>query len=350
MENANTDSVIKILDNKYSFRNGIYFSKNQGYYSNLNETENKFLISQLETNSTENAVKKYFPHYFDIIYSPQRTAGLEILDLKGEEICVDYGCMWGAITIPMAKRCYSVLGIDQTPESLMFLNKRIYEEGINNISLLCEDLNKIDSFENTFDLSIVNGVLEWIPEEGKIELGNYFGKKKHKEYDQRQSPFNLQKIFLNKVYRNLKQKGKLFLAIENRYDFRMFLGYKDPHVNLFFSTVLPRSISNILSRIKLKRPYVNWLYSFNEIKNMLLQTGFLNVDLYLCFPDYRFPQYIQKYDDKDLFKFFNSTTIVDKTNFKLAVRSLITDKMEVLLFKYFKLKYFSPSIIAVAQK
>ncbi len=346
----NTSNIIKLLNKKYSFKDGIYFSKNQGYYSNLNEIENKFLMSQLENNSTEDTIRKYFPQYFDIIYSPKRVAGLEILDLKGEEVCVDYGCMWGAITIPLAKRCNSVLGIDQTPESLIFLNKRISEEGINNIGLLCEDLNKIDDFENAFDVAIVNGVLEWIPEEGKIEINNYFGKKKYKEYIQKQSPFDLQKIFLNKVYRNLKQKGKLFLAIENRYDFRMFLGYKDPHTNLFFSTIFPRRISNILSKTKLKRSYINWLYSFNDIKALLQQVGFSNVALYLCFPDYRFPQYIQKYDDKELFKFFNKTTVVDKINFKLAVRSLVASKLEVLLFKYLKLRYFSPSIIAIAQK
>ncbi len=328
-------------------KDNILYSKETGYWSNLDQNENEAFIEYLkDAPSAKEAVTKKYPQYYDVIFSSKREAGLELLELEGDESCIDYGCMWGALTIPLAKRTRFVLGVDQTIQSLIFLRRRIEDENFGNIDLLCENLNQILLFENKFDVAIVNGVLEWIPEKGKIELKRYYGKEAKKTYFYNSK--DLQIAFLRKVYSNLDSKGKLYLAIENRYDFKMFLGIKDPHANLMFTSISTRKVANFISMRKLGRPYVNWLYSFSAIKNILKDVGFNTVNLYCCFPDYRFPEFISSYEHK--LEGFTSLISARNADGKIKAKRVGAKIVELFLFKYLKAKYFVPSIIAIAKK
>jgi SAM-dependent methyltransferase len=335
------------IRNKYSkIEEYLFLSKIEGYWSNLSKAENNELIESLQNMSTRDAINNHHQWLYDVIFSPKREAGLELLEMSGDEVCIDCGCMWGALTIPLSKRCKYVLGVDQTLNSLKFLNARIKEEKIQNIDLLCNNLKIFDEFANRFDVAIVNGVLEWIPEEGPIELKKYYGKYAKKNY--KLNPFLQQMEFLKKVNQLLTKDGKLYLAIENRYDFKMFLGGKDPHANLLFTTFLPRKISNWLSFKQLGRPYINWLYSFEGIDLLLKSSGFSKVDLYMCFPDYRFPERIIPYN-MPIKNFKNTITSRNTEGQKTAKRFLVRCA-EYTAFKLLKAKFFAPSIIAIASK
>jgi hypothetical protein len=337
----------KILDKLERDADDILCSKEDGYWSNLDKSENDYLVKDLKyASSAKEALIKKYPQYYDMIFSPKREAGLELLELKGNEACIDYGCMWGALTIPLAKRTKSVLGVDQTLQSLIFLKKRIEDENLKNIDLLCDDLNNMSTADRKFDIAVVNGVLEWIPEKGDIELKQYYGKKVKKDYTF--NPQKMQTDFLKKVYSNLNKNGKLYLAIENRYDFKMFLGLKDPHSNLMFTSFLPRKVANYISMKKLGRPYVNWLYSFSTLKNLLNDVGFSTVDLYCCFPDYHFPKFISPYDHK--LEGFTSTIPLKNDKGKITLKRAGRVIAELLLFRYLKVKFMAPAIIAVAKK
>ena len=321
--------------------------KKTGYWSNLDQNENDNFVEYLKSApSAKEAVIRKYPQYYDVIFSPKREAGLELLNLEGNETCIDYGCMWGALTIPLAKRTRFVLGVDQTLHSLTFLCRRIEDENLRNIDLLCENLNRIPTVEKKFDVAIVNGVLEWIPEKGKIELKRYYGKETEKTYSY--NPKDMQIDFLKKVYSNLNAEGKLYLAIENRYDFKMFLGASDPHANLMLTSILPRKMADFISMRKLGRPYVNWLYSFSTLKNILKDVGFNTVNLYSCFPDYRFPKFISPYEHK--LEGFISTISARNADGKIKAKRVGAKIVELVLFKYLKAKFVAPSIIAIAKK
>ena len=325
----------------------ILCGKETDYWSNLDQNENGNFIEYLKSaSSAKVALIKKYPQYYDIIFSPKREAGLELLELEGNETCIDYGCMWGALTIPLARRTRFVLGVDQTLNSLIFLSRRIEDENLKNIDLLCENLNRMPTVEKKVDVAIVNGVLEWIPEKGKIELKQYYGKDVKKTYTD--NPKDMQINFLKKVYSNLNKEGKLYLAIENRYDFKMFLSIKDPHANLMFTSILPRKVANFISMRKLGRPYVNWLYSFPALKNILKEVGFNIVNLYSCFPDYRFPKFINPYEHK--LEGYTSIISTRNADGKIKAKRVGVKIVELLLFKYLKAKYFAPSIIAIAKK
>jgi hypothetical protein len=306
------------------------------------------LIESLQYKSALEALRDYRPDFEDVIFSPKRQAGLEILQLQGDEVCIDYGCMWGAMTVPLARRTKFVLGVDQTLESLQFLKARLRDDGLDNVALLRNNLRNMPVLpeQARADVAIINGVLEWIPEAGVIELGTYFGKHHKKNY--LGHPGEQQKLFLRRVYENLSEKGKLYLAIENRYDFKMFFGIKDPHSYTMFTTIAPRKLANLISLRKLGRPYVNWLYSFRGVVSLLKKTGFSKVVLYRCSPDYRFPESIVHHDyPMDNSRLINSWK---NENGKITFRRTGARITEFVVKRVLKIKNFAPSIIAIGYK
>jgi SAM-dependent methyltransferase len=341
------------LDSHYKkIDDNLYLSGEEGYWSNLDKEENRELISSLNDMSAPDAIRKYHPYLYDVIFSPKRWGGLEFLNIKGNESCVDFGCMWGALTIGLAHRCGHVIGIDQTSDSLRFLKKRVNEENLNNVDLICANLKTVELFNIKFDVGVVNGVLEWIPEEGPIELKAYYGKHCSKDYSK--SPEEQQIAFLKKVHKNLNENGKIYLAIENRYDFKMFLGINDPHSPLRFTSILPRTIASIISKIGLGRPYVNWLYSFKGIEKILKESGYSDVKLYMCFPDYRFPEVIMPYGVRLEYTDIISRFIIDDTDLnKSIIKKSIKKYVRYFLAicnMIFPVNWLAPSIIAIGKK
>jgi len=341
--------LFNYLKSKYPLsEEGIFLADSNGYWSNLSKEKNIALIESLKTMSAREAMLRCQPWLEKVIYSPKRQAGLELLQLSGQETCIDYGCMWGALTIPLALRTKFVLGVDQTMESLQFLKARLRDEGLDNVALLRNDLRKMPVFpvQIQVDVAVVNGVLEWIPEIGDIELETYYGKYHTKAYFSH--PAKQQESFLCHVHQSLNEKGKLYLAIENRFDFKMFLGVRDPHSNTLLTSVLPRKIANLVSLAKLGRPYINWTYSFGGIVSLLKRTGFSKVDLYMCFPDYRFPESIIHYNSP--FENYRPTISRKNAEGKITIKRTGARTAELIAFRFLKAKALAPSIIAIGYK
>ena len=325
---------------------GVFVSEHRGYWSNLTQQDNERLVGLLATTGTRDAIRATHPHLEDVIYSPKRAAGLELLDLRGHEICVDFGCMWGALTVPLAKLGAEVIAIDQTLPSLRFLAARAREEALGNITLLCHDIRTLPELPVKADVAVVNGVLEWIAEEEPVELGEYFGKRQARSFSPR--PGQLQRQFLDTVRTTLRPGGRLYLAIENRYDFKMFFGAKDPHAGLPFTTLLPRRAADWVSRRVLGRPYVTWIYSFAALRRLLLDVGFERVALYVCFPDYRYPERISPYDQP--LESFEPTLGRFNAAGHPTLKRRLARGVESALFGALQAKPLSPSIIAIAHR
>jgi cyclopropane fatty-acyl-phospholipid synthase-like methyltransferase len=325
---------------------GVFVSEQQGYWSNISQEDNRALVEMLASTSPRDAIRATHPELEEIIYSPKRAAGLELLGLQGHETCVDFGCMWGALTVPLAKLSAEVIAIDQTLASLRFLAARARDEGLTNTILLCHDIRTLPELPSKADVAVVNGVLEWIAEEEPIELKAYYGKRQSRAFAPR--PGLLQRQFLQKVRDTLRPGGRLYLAIENRYDFKMFFGARDPHVGLPFTTVLPRRAADWVSRAALGRPYVTWVYSFSGLRRLLQEVGFTRIDLYKCCPDYRFPERITPYDQR-LVGYRPTIGRVNAVGHPTLKRRAAR-AVEGVLMSVLQAKSLSPSIIALARK
>ena len=332
--------IVQGLENK----NGIWEGPSGGYWSNLDIEENKRYLKDLSVLGARKTVEQYFPQHSEVIFSPKRAAGLSLLDLKPGEIVLDVGCMWGALTVPLAKAGCNVIAIDQTLDSLLLLKQRLFDDKLTNVEIVRSDLKKIKYKESSIDKFVVNGVLEWIPEIGNIELKKYYGRKVHGKKYASDNPGHLQKEFLKNIYAGLKKNGKLFLAIENRFDIFYFLGLPDPHCNIKFITFLPRWMQDIISRAILRRPYVNWTYSRPALKKMLSEAGFKDISIFYAFPDYRYPEYILT--DKGMNYYRPSLYRRGKG---IGVKALCY-AIEDIIFRRLKLKFFSPSLIIIAEK
>jgi len=330
----------------------IYYdqSSQEGYWSNLNRDEQTVLLKYSQKEGTRNAVNKFFPRLYDIIFNPMRAVGLELLEIRDHEVGVDYGCMWGNLLIYCAKKCRYMLGVDQTRDSLEFVKYRLKEENIDNCYLLNANLRNNLHLKETLDFSIVNGVLEWIPDENEVELKMFLKKGKLRLMKPRFDPTFLQFEFLERVCRGLRPGGKLYLAIENRYDYQHFLWKKDVHSDLFYTTFLPRKIANVISNIWYGRPYVNYIYSRRELEKLIKRAGFETVETYAVFPDYRFPKKIIPYRENMQENFESvyggrKTRNIVKKAFRKMRRSL-----DWLVYKRLSLFELAPSFIVVAKK
>lgn len=348
---VNKTKINKFFASLFELKDGIFYSKNDesGYWSNLNQEENKKLIETLDELSPQDTIKKLYPKLYDVIFSKKREAGLELLQLKGTEVCIDYGCMWGALSVPLAKRAGHVISVDQTRDSLKFLSSRYQYEGLNNVTIVNQNIKKFPMLPEGIkaDCAVINGVLEWVPETGNIELNNYYGKKKKKTYAQGYSPRLVQLEFLKSVKDNLSEDGRLYLAIENRFDFKMFFGVKDPHANLLFTTIFPKIIANVISLVFLSRPYVTYIYSKKELKKLLADAGFSDAKFHFAFPDYRFPELI-KAEKESLNEF--KPTITIRQNGRIKIKRLIGYCLEFIIFRILNLRGVSPSFIVIAEK
>ena len=323
----------------------IYLDENiDGYWSNLSQDENSKLVKSLEVQGCRESIELLHPKLFNVIFSQERVAALELLHLKDTDSVVDFGCMWGALSIPIAGQVKEVLGIDQTLDSLIFSKKRSLEEDLNNINFLCSNLRKVDIPANCFNVAIVNGVLEWLPEMNNVVVKDYWVGGQSSSGNP--NPRVVQLDFLKKINLGLIDGGKLFIAIENRYDYKMFCGVRDPLTGTFFTSIVTRTFANWLSKVQNGREYRNWTYSFNELKELLLEAGYSSIELYACWPDYRFPESINPY--KKINKFFSPMN--PEQDGKLSFRRLIANRIEWVLFKIFNLQFFAPSIIAIARK
>jgi ubiquinone/menaquinone biosynthesis C-methylase UbiE len=343
--------IKKYLESIYNKSvNNIFLSGRTGYWHNLSKTENDQFFKILEKNDCKTAVKSFMPKFEEMIFSSKREAGLELLDHNKQGVCIDYGSMWGVLSVGMAKRGHQVIAVDQTHDSLKFLNSRCTEEGLENIHLVQDDIRKV-KFKNIADYAIVNGVLEWIPEKSEVIVEEYLDNKNSKLKNSTNpstldNPRDMQINFLKKVYQSLNMGGQLFLAIENKLNYAYLMGRSDPHVNLKFTTFLPRSISNIISRIFKKKDYRTYIYSFAELKDLLKEAGFQQIEDYCCFPMYHFPSLVFPNSREGI----NQYIAYKDKNVVTWKQKLVFKYFEIFLMKYLKARNFCPAIMIVAKK
>lgn len=333
------------------YNDGVFLSGRSGYWSNLSENQNEKFYKILEKNDCRTAVKSFMPQFEEMIFSTKREAALELLNHDKNGVCIDYGSMWGVLSVGMAKRGHQILAVDQTYDSLKFLKLRASEEGLKNIHLVNDDIREVN-FKNIADYALVNGVLEWIPETSEVVVDDYLNKssselKKNKDKNKiLKKPREMQVAFLKRVYESLKKDGQLLLAIENKFHYGYFLGQPDPHVNLKFTTFLPRTLSNIISRVFRKKDYRTHIYSFSELKGLLREAGFSKIEDFCCFPMYHFPALIFP-NSKNGIGMYETYENKDIITWK---QKLVFRYFEIFLMKYLKARNFCPAIIIVATK
>ena len=187
-----------------------------------------------------------------------------------KNIVLDLGCGMGGISIMLAKNMKQVISGDHDLTRLREVRNRILKEKIPNMALAKFDGRALPFKNETFDLIIMNGVLEY--------LGvNSYG----------QDPEELQINALKEAKRVLKQDGKLYVAIENRW-YPIYL-LKDVHSGLAFVTMLPRKIASLYSYVMTRKPYQMYIHSYWGLKKMYKNAGFNRNEFFIPIFNYQYP-------------------------------------------------------------
>jgi hypothetical protein len=166
--------------------------------------------------------------------------------------------------------------------------------------------------------------------------------------DPNPNPTKAQLNLLLKTKSLLKNDGCLYVGIENRFGFLYFLGAKD-HDGLPFTSVLPRKVSNFVSKTLSGREYRTYTYSAIGYRNLLRKAGFDHVEIFWVMPLYHFPEYSSKLEDVESFKFY--LKVVSYREKRLLRKLLLKTCLSLPNFIFrWVLQLFCPSFLIFAWK
>jgi SAM-dependent methyltransferase len=174
--------------------------------------------------------------------------------------------------------------IEAIPERIEFTQERLLQEGIRNVRLIQASATQMPLMDNTFDLVVTNGVLEWVG-----------------EWDLEGTPRDVQVRFLSKICRLLKDDGVLVIGIENRFGYGMLLGGND-HSGIPYTSLVPRPVADFMlrhsstphhrTRLNPKKEYRTYTYSQRGYRKLLTDAGFRESSCYWAQPGYNQPYHL----------------------------------------------------------
>lgn len=197
-----------------------------------------------------------------------------LVNLPSEARVLDIGAGMGTNSHALALHYREVVALEPVWERIRFMQQRFQQEGLSNIDIVRSSIWKLPFGPDSFDLAVMNGVLEWVAE------------------GQNGDPGELQEKALRSIHRLLRPDGYLYVGIENRATLPYIVGYPDPHCGLPFTTVLPRPLASWRAKRKgLPHGYRNYLYSARGYRKLLQRAGFDRIEIYIAEPSYNHPRF-----------------------------------------------------------
>lgn len=265
-----------------------WYNQNDRYSDGDIEDEIIGLIAKREDNNYSEDIFNHFtwPTYYHL--SPIRQDIINWYPFKEGAEVLEIGCGLGAITEVLCEKCKKVTAVELSKRRATATLLRCRQR--ENLEIIVGNLNDI-VFEKKFDYITLIGVLEY---QGSYTDGS-----------------NPYEDFLTKIKSLLKPYGKLIVAIENKYGLKYWCGAREDHTGLPFDGINQYEIGNKGART----------FAREELKNLLVNSGFINTYFYYPLPDYKFPLYIYSEDHlpkdtKDWVPYYvpdGSTLVADET-------------------------------------
>jgi ubiquinone/menaquinone biosynthesis C-methylase UbiE len=324
----------------WPLKHGIpYFLKDNFFWGNLNRTEMNSLLSTIENSywkdvvETDETVKDR--DISEYIFDVNRSSWRHYCSLNKDSKVLDIGGLWGTLGFSLAKECELVVAVDAVIENCRFMDLRSQQDNVGNLQPVCANAIDLPFEDESFDLVILNGVLEWTGVSG-----------------QEQDPEKIHKRILTKISRMLKKGGCLYIGIENRFGLEYFMGVKDPHTGMRFITVLPRIFADLVSRKKRGRTYSEITHSYFGLKKLLKECNYESSEFLLPLPNYRTIAYLIPFKSNTAFRYaiFNMMDAqVAQASGRIQLFFKVV-KLCLTLRLNFLIKYFAPSFSVIARK
>jgi SAM-dependent methyltransferase len=247
-----------------------------------------------------------------------------LLDLPSDSRVLDLGAGTGTTSHALATHYREIVALEPVLERVQFMQQRFSQENLSNVRLVRSSLWTLPFAPESFDLVVMNGVLEWVAE-GRA--GN---------------PKALQESALKNAFRLLRPGGYLYVGIENRFSPGYFVGYNDPHAGIPFVAVLPRFLAHFYARRKGLSGYRNYLYSSAGYHKLLKRAGFTRSEFYLAIPSYNHPRFLIPMAGNS----FSYYSRIFNNIHSRGIRTLLHS----LLVRFGVMKYFEYSFVIFAGK
>lgn len=254
----------------------------------------------------------------EMILNLERANWHWLFSLNPKGRVLDIGAGMGANTHALAIHYSEVVAIEPVLERVQFMTARFAQEGLRNVHVVRTSLWDLPFPPESFDLIVMNGVLEWVAE------------------GRNGDPKRIQQSSLARMYSLLRPGGCLYVGIENRFALGHFVGHRDPHCGLPWVTVLPRPLANRYAKTRGQDGYRNYLYSSRGYRKLLSEAGFSNVEIYLALPSYNHPRFFIPLND-DLF--FYHSRVFAGSSARLSRRLVSSFLQRVGLLKYVQYSY-----------
>jgi len=314
-------------DSKWPIKNNIGLFCENRYWGEINQKEmNEILDSFGSENYSK--IKELMRNKYDAAYrfafDPSRADWRFYLSIDKTWKVLDAGCGMGGMTFPLAKVAGEVTAFDSSYERAKFVELNSRYEGFNNIKTLVADFDSLPFKDKEFDLIIFNGFLEWagVPNEPK-------------------NPREVQKKTLKKCFELLKPGGYLYIGIENRIALNYFTTGRD-HSGMRFTSLMPRFLADIYTRIRLKKPYRTYTYNKHGYEKLLKDSGFMNPEFLLPATGYNFPKYIIPYDNIYCLQ-YAVKNLISPSSWRKRLVKIFSNS--VLIMKIYRQLFFSFGII-----
>jgi SAM-dependent methyltransferase len=327
-ESILTEEGVTILCERCSSRwpviNGIPFFVNTApYWGEQGITPEVMgeLLQDMESKSWHAAMKNHpspkVQERYEFVSDLSRADWHKMLALGDKSIALDFGAGLGTISQAISRSCGHVFAVEQVEERVQFMRLRFRQEGCKNITVLRANADTLPFAAGTFDLIVLNGVLEWLP-------------LSRKDLDPRDGQLH----YLRTFQKLLKPGGILYVGIENRTDYSLLLGAPDPHIAIRYVAILPRWIADLVCKARIRDRYRPYLYSHAGYRKLLSEAGYRSVEIFTAFPSYNKPRKMLNLREKSD-QFVNDFWLT-KNRFSRWVKGIM---VRVDLLKYFGYAY-----------
>jgi SAM-dependent methyltransferase len=202
-----------------------------------------------------------------------------------DTVALDVGCGFGTFATAVARSAGHVFATDRSPVRVALTAARARAEGLDNLTAFETNGVRLPLGDATCDLVTIIGVLEW----AGVGTGD--------------APA-AQRAMLAEVRRVLKPGGVLLLGIENRFAAHYFVGAREDHTDLRFSSLLPRRLADLQSRRARGVPFETPTHGRAALKRLLAEAG-LAPRIAAVLPSYQQPRFaFDEADARDGLRFY----------------------------------------------
>ena len=275
----------------FTYKHGIldFIPEDDFYWGEIDLPKMRQINEQVRKENWYSVISQLLPEKLGYIVDPGRLGWLfHCYDPDSNQACLDLGSGWGSLTFYLKDLYKTMYSQDGVIERLEFQALRADSENVHNIRFLRSDFQRIPLPDNSVDLVVLNGVLEWVALR-----------------DSHHKPEEIQLDFLVEIRRVLKSEGVVYLGIENRLGAQYFLGGED-HSGYPFTSLLPRAIANLFIKVVAKTGpknnnsthvfsniepgYRTYTYTKWGYQKLLYLAGFPKISFLWTWPGYSYPR------------------------------------------------------------